>query len=79
MNALTRLIMKAMMWCSLLLGLVLSGLSAAVWFAIQNGNGSSGGVSAGANPETGFFVLAGLALIAFILAFIVRRELKKNG
>lgn len=78
MNALTRLIMKAMMWAAFLIALVLSGLSAAIYMAIQGGNGEGGGVSAGENPEVGLAILAGLALIAFILAFIVRREIKKH-
>ncbi|MCB1387841.1 MAG: hypothetical protein H6878_13955 [Rhodobiaceae bacterium] len=79
MNALTRLIMKAMMWGAFLIGLVLSALSATVWFAIQGGNGAEGGVSAGQNPEAGLAVMGGLALVAFVLAFVVRREIRKHG
>ncbi|MCC0048762.1 MAG: hypothetical protein R3D43_14465 [Tepidamorphaceae bacterium] len=78
MHALARLIMSLMMWGAFLIGLVLSGLCAALYYATLNGAGEGGGVSAGQNPEVGMAVLAGLALIAFILALVVRRELKKN-
>ena len=79
MNALARLIMKVMMWGAFLIGLVLSGLCAAVYYAIQNGTGADGGISAGKNPEVGLAVMAGLALVAFILAFVVRREIKRHA
>ena len=78
MNALTRLIMKAMMWGAFLIGLVLSGLCGAIYYAILNSSGEGGGISAGKNPEVGIAIMAGLALIAFILAFVVRREIKKH-
>lgn len=75
MSGLSRIILRAMMWGSLGIGLFAALIAGTLAYALYGGET---GLSAGQNPEAGLIILSGLAALCLVLALAVRRELNKH-